>query len=932
LRRKSQARFSLLIALVCAALIPAAAVQADDMPDVPFEKHTLDNGLQLILHVDRKLPIVHVNQWFHVGSKNEKLGRTGFAHLFEHIMFQGSKNAAGEYFTYVENAGANLREGGVNGTTNNDRTNYFATVPSANLETILWLEADRLATLADALDEEKLDNQRDVVKNERRQSLENRPYGRAFKLIAENLYPSGHPYSWSVIGSHADLTAASVDDVKEFFKRYYTPNNLSLVIAGDFDPAEAKALVEKYFGSIPPGPALDRPARWIPTLSRTKFVEVADRVAQERAYMVWPAPQWFGDDEAPLDMTSAILTDGLSSRLNKALVYDRQLCSSVSSFNFAAEIAGMFAVIATVRPGESLDEVESIVASEIARLATEGPSMAELTRAKTKQEYRFVSGLERIGGFGGKSDLLNNYNTYAGDPGLLAKDVQRYRVVTTADVKRVASQWLDTDRRLHIRFRPEASKRPPEVALDRSLEPPLGEDRPFTTPEVQSATLDNGVEVHVVERHDLPKVAVTLVTRAGAVCDPKGKAGNAHLVVQNIDMGTSKHSSLELVDALGDLGTSLTGNAGRESARVGFEVLQRNLEPALGLMAEVVLGPEFPQAEFDREKQRHLDSLAQADKNPNAIASRVRGILAFGPDHPYGRPTQGLRSTIDGIERADLVRFHEQYWKPGGSALVFVGDVTLAEAKRLAGATFGGWSGGAPPELDIPEPDPAPRGLIYLVDHQGAAQTVISQFLPAPKRASDGYYALRLADSVWGGGGFGTRLNLNLREDKGYSYGVFSNLALYREGGLWYAGGGVQTDKTKESVVEFDKELGDLTGDRPISSEEFEVAKSKRIRGYAQQFESLRRIATQIADLWTLELPMAELARESTGTAAASLKEVRAAATRYSIPGEANLLLVGDRAKVEEGVRSLGLGDVVVLDVEGNKVAAAQTGQLKRAH
>jgi zinc protease len=348
-----------------------------------------------------------VNQWYHVGSKNERPGRSGFAHLFEHMMFQGSKNAEGEYFAHAERAGANLREGGVNGTTSNDRTNFFATVPSGNLEYLLWLESDRLATLLDVTDQKKLDNQRDVVKNERRQSLENVPYGRWFALAFEAVFPAGHPYSWPVIGSQEDLTAASLDDVKEFFRRYYAPNNLSLVIAGDFDPAEATRLVEKYFGPLPPGPALDRPARWLATLDGEKVIEVADRVPQERTYIAWPAPEYFSRDEAALHLTASILTDGLSSRLNKALVYDRQLCTYVSAFNVAYEIGGMFVVIADARPGVALAQVEKVIGEEIAALAKTGPTLAELARVKTKQEFDFVSGLERIGGFGGKADQLN---------------------------------------------------------------------------------------------------------------------------------------------------------------------------------------------------------------------------------------------------------------------------------------------------------------------------------------------------------------------------------------------------------------------------------------------------------------------------------------------------------------------------------------------
>ena len=395
-------------------------------------------------------------------------------------------------------------------------------------------------------------------------------------------------------------------------------------------------------------------------------------------------------------------------------------------------------------------------------------------------------------------------------------------------------------------------------------------------------------------------------------------------------MGTESRSSLELVDALGDLGTRLEKNAGREQARVGFEVLERNLGAALDVLADVARNPQFPKDEVDRERKRELDALAQVEKSPNRLASRVRDILAYGAEHPYGSPAQGLPGSVERITRADLVRFHDDNWTPAESALVFVGDVTLADARKLARKSFGSWSGDAPSALRIPDPDPIEAGRIYLIDRPDAAQTVISMFLPAPKRASDDYYALRLADAVWGGGGFGTRLNLNLREDKGYSYGVFSNLALRREHGLWFAGGGVQTDKTAASITEFHNELTEITGTRPISSEEFEDAKVKRVRGYAQQFESLARVAGQIGDLWTWELDMNELERESTETLDVTLKQARAAAKRYARADEAILLLVGDRSKIEGEVRALDLGEIVLLDSEGRPLKeAVQTGLLR---
>ncbi len=929
--RKSQAPWLSIVLVLSAATAsgqsaaPAAtaAASASAVPRIEFEKYTLPNGLQVILHVDRKLPIVHVNQWYHVGSKNEKPGRTGFAHLFEHMMFQGSGNAKEDYFTYVETLGANLQEGGVNGTTNQDRTNYFATVPSGNLETLLWLESDRLATLTEAMNEEKLDNQRDVVKNERRQGLENTPYGRWYKLVLENIYPAGHPYSWPVIGSHEDLTAASLEDVTDFFKTYYTPNDLSLVIAGDFDPAEAKRLVEKYFGSIPAGPSLDRPTLWIPTLEGEKIIEATDRVPQDRVYMTWPTPPGFAPGDADLDLASLILADGLSSRLNKALVYDRQLCTAVQAFQASSEIASWFAVIATARPGVSLADIEKVVSDEIAKLARTGPTPAELARARTKQEFQFVTALEGIGGFGGKADRLNQYNIYLGDPGKLEWDMARYKNATLDSVRQAVARYLDTKNRLLVRFRVEKSGRATETAVDRSRVPPTGTDRAFVAPSVQTAKLSNGMDLFVVERRELPKVDVAFVTRAGAIGDPAGKAGLAHMAATQIDMGTATRKALEIEDALGDLGVALTAAAGRESARVSFETLKRNLDPAMAIVADVVRNAAYPASEFDREKKRHLDVLSQQEKNANAVGARVRSMLAFGPDHPYGHPAQGLPSTIGAITRDDLAGFHAEYWKPGSSALVVSGDVTLAEATALATKYFGSWTGGAAPEVPIPPPSPAPAGKIYVVDRQDAAQTYVTEFLPAPKRQTPDYYTLALADTVFGGGGFGTRLNLNLREEKGYSYGVFSALALYDDAGVWYSAGGVQTNKTKESVVEFDKELKGMTA-RPLSETEFADTKARKTRGYAQQFETLGRINEQIADLWARGLPMTELQREYDDTVKATLAETNAAAQKWARPEKASFVLVGDYSKIGPGLAELSLGEIVLLDTEGKPAGRPQ--------
>lgn len=911
--------FALLLVPIFSAKVSAQTQTQNSVPKIEFEKYTLPNGLQVILHVDKKLPIVHVNQWFHVGSANERMGRSGFAHLFEHMMFQGSKNASKDYFTYVEAAGANLLEGGVNGTTNQDRTNYFATVPSGNLENLLWVEADRLATLPDGLTMEKLDNQRNVVKNERRQSLENQPYGRWFKVLSENIFPLGHPYNSDVIGSQEDLSAANMDDVKDFFRQYYTPNNMSLVVAGDFDPAQAKILIEKYFGTIPPGPALDRPAKSSTVLTGEKVVEVSDRVPQERTYFGWTSPAYFDGGDAELELAANILTDGLSARLNKALLYDKQLASDVNSFQNGQPLGGAFMMWATARPGVSLNQIEQIIDAEIARLAKDGPTADELNRAKTKWEFGFVSGLEKIGGFGGKSDLLNQYNTFLGEPGKFEEDLKRHNSVTAESVKAAVAKYLNNKNRVLVRFRPEKSGAPSNVAVDRTKEPKLGGDKAFTAPTVKSAKLENGMEVFVVEKPEIPKVAVNLVTKAGSVADPNAKAGLASMTNRVMRRGTRNRNAIQIDETLGNLGTGLGGGVGKENAGLNFEVLKRNLNDSLAVMSDVAMNPSFPADEFDRTKKQALDGLAQAANNPNAVANRVAAMVAFGAAHPYGRPSGGLPKTIEAITRDDLQQFYQTNWKPASSALIFVGDISLAEATDLARKNFGAWSGGAAQAVNIPAAKPMGGGKIYLVDKQGAAQTIIAQILTAPERKSNDYYALSLANAVYGGG-FGTRLNLNLREDKGYSYGVFAFPQQFNSGGTWIASGGVQTNKTKESAIEFMKEMKFIAGEKPISEQELTTARLARIRGYAQQFESYGRIAQQISDLWTNGLPMTDLQKETDELGKLQLAGVNSVAAKYANPNGASLLLVGDLSQIEAGIRELNFGEIVILDSEGNVV------------
>ena len=459
------------------------------MISIDFDKYTLPNGLQVILHEDHSLPMAAVNIWYHVGSKDEDQGRTGFAHLFEHVMFEGSKNHNELFFNPLMKVG-----GSVNGSTSSDRTNYWENVPSDYLELALWLESDRMGFLLEALDQKRLDLQRDVVKNERRQSYENRPYGTAYLLLQPALFPAPHPYSWPVIGSQEDLDAASLDDVKSFFRRFYSPSNATISIAGDIDPDATRGLVERYFGDIPPTPAVNRIGRMASTLSSETRLDFHDKVQLPRLYLVWPSTPAFDEDEAPLDVLGTVLADGKSSRLYRTLVYEKQIARSVSVYNHAMEVAGEFNVQVTASPGHGLDEIQDVVEEELDRIRSEPLSDRELERAKNRVESQHVRQLEQMGGFGGRADQLNYYNTFGGDPGMINTDLERFTGVQADDVRRAARRWLGSAR-VRMTVLPEQDKSATVSAVDRAVMPGGGEQKGFTPPRPERARLSNGTEV-----------------------------------------------------------------------------------------------------------------------------------------------------------------------------------------------------------------------------------------------------------------------------------------------------------------------------------------------------------------------------------------------------------------------------------------------------
>ncbi len=908
----------LLYALVLLAGLAMRPAAAADLPRIEFEQYQLVNGLNVILHVDHKMPAVNVNLWYHVGSKNEATGKTGFAHLFEHMMFQGSKHVEGEYLTLVERAGASLSTGGVNGTTNSDRTNYFQTVPTPSLEYALWLESDRMGFLLDALSEESFRNQQEVVKNEKRQS-DNRPYSSLEYVIAGQMYPAGHPYGHSVIGSMEDLDNATLEDVRQFFRTYYAPNNASLVLSGSFDPGEARKLVQKYFGPLPSGPSIVRARRNVPRLDRDITVVSEERVPQPRLVLVWHAPPVFDAEEAPLDLAAEILGEGKNSRLYRRLVRDEKLATRVSVYNAAREISGLLYIDVLAVPDASLERIHSVIMEEVKRLADKGPTSDELVRRKASHEYRFVSGLERIGGFGGKADRLNAYYTYLGDADGFERDFERYSAVTADAVAESLGRWARDAHHMEVHFLPDPSGRPDTPDFDRTQAPAIASELPFEAPEVQSTTLDNGLPLYVYRRPDLPKVEVSLLIKRGDLGEGADNAGLSYMTTAVVDEGTATRGALDIQAELEALGARLNSRGDKYGSVVRLSSLRRTLPDAFKIMADVVLNPSFPETELEIVREQRLNAIRQEQNDPASLAATLFPRLLFDAAAPEGIAAEGTEASIARLTAEQLAESHATFWRPNNAALVIAGDIDLEEARRLAQAELGGW---VPADLP-PRPQPAPQlpddTRVYLVDLQGAAQSQIRIGTLAPPRNDPNYMTLQLMNGLIGGT-FSSRLNLNLREDKGYSYGAFSSLVQRQDYGYWNARAGVASDVTGPSLVEFRREIEGMAGERPISGEELDGLKRNLALSYTQKFETLAQLLGQVTPLLKYGVGLDFIDGYIDGVQAQQPGELTEAAREYLQMKHMVVLVVGDLATMEQAVRDLDWGKVTVLDVDGTVI------------
>ena len=910
--------FSNACYVVMFSLIFSLALSAQNIPEIKFEKFVLSNGLQVILHEDHSTPMVSVNVWYHVGSKNEKRGRTGFAHLFEHLMFEGSENVgSGMFDKWLEAAG-----GDNNGSTTEDRTNYWENIPSNALELALFLESDRMANLLAGLDQEMLDAQRDVVKNERRQGVDNQPYGRVHEIELEAMFPYNHPYSWPVIGSMEDLSAASLEDVEEFFRKYYAPNNASLSIAGDINPEETRRLVEKYFSDIPPGPPIDRFEEWMPRLGDVRKIDMKDKVSLARVYISWPTPALFKPGDAELDLLASILADGKNSRLYKSLVYDKQIAQDVDAYQLSMEIAGTFNIVATAKPGVSLAELKKEIDTELKKLTDQPPSKEEFRTAVNNWEAGFTRRLQSIGGFGGKANLLNEYNTFTGSPGYLNEDMNRYLSATPESVQKVVKEYLMPGNRVIINVTPEGDlKADLSITPDRTKKPLTGPVPGLTLPSWDERTLSNGLKVIVSQQHELPLIQFNLLINSGWTADPAGKPGVSSLTSDLLDEGTSNRTTLEISEDLKSIGTNLSTRSTFDRSTVSMNTLKKYLDKSLDIFSDIVMSASFPEDELDRKKLQYSSRILQEKSQPFTVALKSFFKALYGKGHPYAEPYTGTgtEESINSIVRDDLVNYYKTYFRPNNATLVVVGDVTSDEIIPVIEETFSGWERKAVPDINVPDGRKIDKPCVYLINKSGAAQSVIVAGHYGLDRNSPDYYAAEVMNTILGGK-FTSRLNMNLREDKGYTYGARSTFIYHKHLGSFLAYAQVQSEVTKESLVEFVKEFKGIAGEKPVGPEELEETEKYITLRYPREFETISQIGDKLEELVSYDLPDNYFNTYVLSIENVTGKEVADAGKKYVRTDNMLYVIMGDLEKIETGIRELNLGEINYLDTEGNPV------------
>ena len=894
---------------------PLSVIASEQLPDIKYDKFTLPNGLRVIVHEDRKIPVVAVNVWYHVGSKDELPGKTGFAHLFEHLMFNGTENYNNEYFGPFQQVGAT----NMNGTTNNDRTNYFENVPTPALDLALWMESDRMGHLLGVVNQEKLDEQRGVVQNEKRQG-ENQPYGRVFIQASKATFPVGHPYSWTTIGSMEDLNAATLEDVQLWFKTYYGPNNAVLSLAGDINVDEAKKIVTKYFGDIPPGPSPIKKKKWIAKRSGEKREIMYDRVPNARIYKVWNTPEIGSPEHAHFELLASLLTGGKNSALYQELVYKRQLATSVSAFYYDREIAGQFWIAVDLANGRSLDDLEDAMDKALSDFIKKGPSAKRLKNTKTSIRASSIKGLQRVGGFGGKSDLLAYSEVYSGNPGAYLEFINGIMEITNKEIKETANTWL-TDGAYVLTVIPQENRSyDSESTADRSKLPFPTEFPELDLPEIQRAKLSNGLEVVLAERHDVPMINLSFQIKSGHATDPLGQPGLANFTMSMLTEGSKSFNALELSDQLEELGTDLYTSTGLDSSSINISSLKSSFEESIEIMFEVITEPTFDQEEIDRKKIRWLAAIDQSLSTPNGMVSNLIPEILYGEDHPYAKPFSGngTRESIQWMSRDDLINYKNRFIAPSNGTLILVGDTTLDEILPILEAQFGSWPEnrmlkGAQLVYTInKEPD---SRRVFLIDKPGAVQSLIvaGQLMPGMRTPDE--IDIDLMNRVIGGS-FTSRLNMNLREDKSWSYGVRTRLSQYKGPRPMLVSAPVQTDKTVDSIQEIIREYDEYLSSNPAKNEELEAIVNDLSLGLIGDFETFGSLMSGLSGIVSFDREDDFLDNLPAKYRSMTIDDINTAAERYIDPSIWTWVIVGDLSKIEQGIRELDLGEIEILKLD----------------
>jgi zinc protease len=902
-----------LITAALAAVVSIGGLAQAQTPDIdiPYESFELENGLTVVVHEDRKAPIVAVSIWYGVGSSDEPAGSTGFAHLFEHLMFNGSENYNDDYFGPFEQVGAT----GMNGTTWFDRTNYFQTVPTPALEMALWMESDRMTHLLGAIDQERLDEQRGVVQNEKRQG-DNQPYGMVEYSQLRALFPEGHPYAHSTIGSMEDLDAASLEDVQDWFRQYYGASNAVLVLAGDIDAEEARPLVERYFGDAPVGPPVTRMDQWIPERDRNTTETMYDDVPQARLYRTWVVPGRITEERAQLELFATVLGGGRTSRLYRDFVFDRQVATRAVAYVEEHQLASQFHIEVTLNPGEDPAEASARIDEIVADLLENGPTEDELEAARTRTNAAMVRGLEEIGGFGGKAVTLAQGQLYANDPGFWRTYLDRINTAEADAITATANEWLTTGSH-EITVLPFGDYQSVETDADRSALPVVAETPELVWPAVETAELSNGVDVVFVRRDAVPVVEMQLVFDAGYAADAVegGQVGLNSFTMNMLDEGAGRMDALEIAAEAERLGANLSTGSGLDQSTVTLSALRSNLRPSLDLMATVVTDPTFANEDIERIREQTLNGIQQEMANPIAIALRMLPPEMYGEGHAYSVPFtgSGTPEAVEGFTRDDLVAHQRDWLRPDNATMFVVGDTTLDEIVPMLERAFRRWDAPSTPlpQKNLARVDNADSARIILVDRPNSPQSLILAGLIGPEGTVENpevYAAMN--DAI--GGSFSARVNMNLREDKGWSYGAQTLLWGARGQRPWIVYAPVQTDRTADSLAELQREFTEFTSTNPATPEELERSINNNTRSLPGQFETAAAVRGSLVNSHNLGRDWDFPATLTDRYRSLDLDEVREAGQEVVHPNELVWLIVGDVAQIEDSIRELDLGEIEV--------------------